>query len=101
MTRRRALALLVALLFTGYLAELAPHLVHHLFDEEEAAAPACPFFAQPNDGPVACEPPSTLAPTPVVVAPPPPPAAPRPARLTGSAARPRAPPAVPPSAFAS
>jgi hypothetical protein len=48
--RLTALASLTAGLFVTYLVALSPHLVHHLFDENQGH-PACPHLAQSQQTP--------------------------------------------------
>ena len=92
MSRRRLPGVLVALLFASYLVELAPHLGHHLFDEDDVA-PTCPFVAPASDSPIAGEPSSALAPCDAWTAAAAPAALPLPAGPATPAARSRAPPA--------
>ena len=41
---RVGMAAFTAVLFVAYLISLSPHLVHHLFDEDQNH-PTCPYFA--------------------------------------------------------
>lgn len=52
---------LTAGLFLAYLITLPPHLVHHLFDEDQGRA-ACPYFAQSQHSPELRTDPPTLTP---------------------------------------
>lgn len=54
-------AVLTAGLFLTYLIGLAPHLVHHLFDEAQGR-PACPHLAQSQQTPEWGTEPPALAP---------------------------------------
>ena len=58
---RRPFALLIVVFFAVFVVELSPHLVHHLFDDdqEQAAQSDCPFATiaerQHPDAPVAVD----------------------------------------------
>jgi hypothetical protein len=90
--RSRLTGVLAAILFASYLVELAPHLVHHVFDEDDVA-PTCPFVAPASDSPIAAAPSSALAPCDAWTAAAPPGALPLRAGPATPAARSRAPPA--------
>ncbi|MBI2152292.1 MAG: hypothetical protein HYV92_04145 [Candidatus Rokubacteria bacterium] len=93
---QRVLGLLTAGLFAAYLVALSPHLVHHLFDQDDGV-PACPHLAQSQQNPgVQPDPPSLphLIATGALDAPLPSTSLPS---LDLTAGRPRAPPSSAPS----
>jgi hypothetical protein len=56
---RRPLSLLFAVWLCALLLETAPHLVHHLFDEDQGAG--CEFLAAAGDAPAIVGPADVLA----------------------------------------